>query len=211
VATIRGENDRVLLSYRSFTSIVGVLATLVTVLVIVVGAAAVAFLVHQGQPIRAAAALALTFIFAFFIALLVPRIDVTLYDDGQPALTISQRATLPWASYLVATPNGEILAELRRAVLSSLGRHRWTISRDGRFMGEAVEESFGRSIVRKIAGKFHRRFETNIHIVYSGLDAGAIIRRPDSSGRTDVLDLTGDRVDPRIAVALATLVLGREP
>jgi len=39
---------------------------------------------------------------------------------------------------------------------------------------------------------------------------GWIIRRPDDKGDVDILDLVGD-IDRRIAVALATLILGSEP
>jgi hypothetical protein len=61
-----------------------------------------------------------------------------------------------------------------------------------------------------VLGKFNRRFETNVRIVYGGIPVGRIVRRPEN-GRADVLELTSDALDRRIAVALATLVLGREP
>ncbi len=211
VANIRGEDGQVLLSYRSFANVVGIVAALVSGIVTLAGLAAVLFLIAEKSPSRAFVALVLTLIFAFFIALLVPRINVTLYDEHHPALTISQRTTHPGVSYVVATPNGATLAELRKTAFSRLGRHRWRIVQEGRLLAEAVEESWTRAMVRKALGKFNRRFETNLRIEYGGLDAGRIIRRPDGQGAVDTLELTTDALDRRVAVALATLILGREP
>lgn len=206
VAAIRGEDGKVLLSYRSFASVVGIVATLVSGIVLLAGLAAVLFLVAEGAPLRAMAALVLTVTFASFIAMLVPRVNVTLYDEHHPALTIWQRTLFPSAAYVVATPNGATLAEVRKTFFSRLGRNRWTITQDGRFLGEAVEESLGAALLRKFLGKFHRRFETNLSITHGGLETGRILRREG-----DVLELTSDALDRRVAVALATLVLGREP
>ena len=211
IAHIRDDGDQVLLSYRSFASAVGIVAALVSGIVLVAGIAATAFLINEDSPVRAALTLLLTLVFTFGIALLVPRVHVTLYDDGTPALTISQRSVFPSSTYAVAAPNGTILAVLRKSPFSRLGRNRWSISQEGRFIGEAVEESFGRALFRKFLGKFNRRFETNLRIEHGGVDAGWILRRPDENGRTDTLELFSDAIDRRVAVALATLVLGREP
>ncbi len=211
VAAIRADDDRVLLSYRSFASVSGIIAALVSGIVAFAGIAAVLFLLAEGAPVRAFAALALTGLFATVIALLVPRINVTLYDDQHPALTISQISVFPAAHYVVTTPNGASIAELRKGFFSRLGRNRWTIVQDGRFLGDAIEESLLAALVRKVLGKFNRRFETNLRIAYGGIIAGRILRRPGADGRADVLELTSDALDRRVAVALATLVLGREP
>jgi hypothetical protein len=211
VANIRGDDGQVLLSYRSFASVVGIVAALVSAIVSLAGLAAVLFLIAEGSPVRAIAALVLTLIFAFFIALLVPRINVTLYDEHHPALTISQRATHPGISYVVAAPNGTTLAELRKSPFSRLGRHHWTITQAGRLIADVREESWSRAMLRKVVGKFNKRFDSNLHILYGGLEAGRIVRRPQDDGSVDMLELTNDVLDRRIAVALATLILGREP
>ncbi|HYI07899.1 MAG TPA: hypothetical protein VEK57_02405 [Thermoanaerobaculia bacterium] len=211
VASIRDDGGQVLLSYRSFASVVGIVAALVSGIVTVAGLAAVLFLVAEQAPLRAAAALVLTIIFAMSIAFLVPRVNVTLYDEHHPALTLSQQSVFPTTAYVVATPNGATIAELRKTFLSRIGRNRWTITQDGRPIGDATEESLGRALVRKILGKFSRRFETNIHIAHGGLPVGQIVRRPDEEKRVDVLEVTNDALDRRVAVALATLILGREP
>jgi hypothetical protein len=211
VADIRGDQGQVLLSYRSFASVIGIVAALVSAIVSLAGLAAVLFLIAEGSPVRAIAAFGLTLVFAFVIAMLVPHVTVTLYDENHPALTISQRATHPGTSYIVATPNGATLAELRKTAFSRLGRHRWRVYQEGRLLAEAREESWARAIVRKVLGKFNRRYETNMIIEYGGIEAGRILRRPDAQGEVDVLELTNDALDRRIAVALATLVLGREP
>jgi len=176
--------------------------------VFVAGIAATAFLIAEKSPTRAVLAFLLTLFFTFLITLLVPRTNVTLYDDGNPALTISQRAASSW---IVATPNGAVLARLRKSPFSILGRTRWSIDHEGRVLAEAIEESFGRAMLRKLYGKFSRRFETNMNIRLPGLDMGRILRRPNERGEVDVLELDGDALDRRVAVALATVVLGREP
>lgn len=182
------------------------LAGLVSGIVLVAGAAATLLLVTEKQYLHAAGALALTLVFAIVIALLVPRTTVTLFDNDQPALTIAQRSTFPGARYVVATPNGATLAELHKSLFSRLGRNRWTIWQEGRLLGDAVEESFFRAFLRKFLGKFSRRFETNVIVRFGGLPAGRIPRRT-----ADTLELMSDALDRRIAVALATLILGREP
>lgn len=206
---MRGSGDESLLTYRSFASVVGVIAAFLAGIVAVAGTAGVLLLVYQKAPLRALLVLLLTMAFSIVIAMLVPRANVTLFEDNNPALTISQRSVFPSATYVVATPNGAHLAELRKSFLSRLGRNRWTITQEGRYLGEAHEETFGGALVRKLLGKFSRKFETNVRVTYGGVDAGWIIRRPDA--HMDALQLTGDALDRRVAVALATLVLGREP
>lgn len=207
---VRGANDEVLLTYRSFASVVGVVAALVAAIVALAGSGGVALLIAEGALVRAVIAVVLTVAFSLGIAMLVPRANVTLYEGSQPALTISQRGGFPSATYVVTTPNGAILAELRKTFLSPLARNRWTITHEGRYLGEAHEESFSGALLRKLLGKFSRAFETNV-VITAGVDAGRILRRPDPAGRVDVLELTSDAVDRRVAVALATLVLGSEP
>jgi hypothetical protein len=208
LARVRDDNGHVVLCYRSFASVAGIVATLVSGIVIVAGLAATMFLVAEGSPIRAGLALVLTLVFAFLIAMLVPRANVTLYDEDTPALTITQRGVFPAETYVVSAPNGASLALLRRGLFARLGRNRWTIESEGRAIGYAVEESFPRALLRKLLGKFNRRYDTNVHVEYNGLPAGTIYRRGADS---DVLELRSDAADRRVCVALATVILGREP
>ena len=190
---------------------VGIVAALVSGIVAVAGAAAAMFLLAEGSVLRAIAAVILTVVFAFLIGLLVPRVNVTLYDDAQPALTLSQRTVFPTASYTVVTPNGATVAELRKTFFSRLGRNRWTIAQQGRFVGDAAEESLGGAILRKALGKFSRRYETNIRVSHGGVPAGRIVRRAGTADALDVLEIESDALDRRVMVALATLIVGREP
>lgn len=208
LARIRDDGGNVLLTYRSFASVVGIIAALVSGIVLVAGLAATAFLIAETSPVRAVIVFALTLVFAFGIALLVPRVEVTLYEGDQPAVTISQNFVFPTSSYVVTTGGGAPLATLRRSAFSRLGRNRWTILNDGHAMGHAVEESFRRSFLRKLLGKFHHRFDANVRLEYSGLDAGTIVRR---GADADTLEVRGNLIDRRVAVALATLILGSEP
>lgn len=204
-ALVRDDGGNVVLTYRSFASVVGIVAALVSGIVFVAGAAATLFLLAEGAPLRALAVLALTIAFSVSIALLMPRAHVTLYDSaGQPALTIEQRSAFPSASYVVGTPDNKELAILRHHFLARLGRNRWRVGADS----DAVEESLSRAFTRKLLGKFSRRFEANIRIRRYGAPAGTIIRR---GANKDALELVAGTIDPRIALALATVILGSEP
>ena len=71
---------------------------------------------------------------------------------------------------------------------------------------------FAQKVLRKVAGKFNARYQSNVRIRYAGSEAGWIIRRPSETGAVDVLDLAPDApLDRRVAMALAVLVLGSEP
>jgi len=205
-AQVRSANGDVLLTYRAFASIVGVIAAFVAGIVAVAGMAAMLLLVYEGSYLRALVALALTLIFSVVIALLAPRTNVTLYEETNPALTVSQRALFPSAVYVVSAPNGAQLAEIRKSFLSRLGRNRWRVLQGGRLVAEARESSFFGAMFRKLFGKFSRAFETDVDITSGGLAAGRILRRDG-----DALVITSDTIDRRVLVALATLVLGREP
>ena len=214
---VRDDEGNVVLTYRSFASVIGIVAAFVASIVIVAGAAGTLFLIAEKRPLAAIIAVLLCVFFAGLIAMLVPATSVTLYDGSNPALTISQRSRLsfPAATHAVATPDGRTLALVRKSLFSRLGRNRWKIvsASDGRTIGDAVEESLGRALVRKVMGKFDRNLDTNLALNYLGQPAGWILRRPDTEGRADILDLTAatPAIDRRVAVALATLVLGSEP
>lgn len=218
MAHVRGDGGDVLLSYRSFASAVGIVAALVTAIVIISGLASVTFLFIEGRVIPAILALVLSAAFAVVIAMLVPPTKVTLFNGNHPAVTIAQQSNLsfPVATYVIASPDGRTLARIRRSVFTRIGRNRWDIlsASDDRPIGYAVEESLSQALVRKLAGKFSSKYEANLYIRYLGRDAGTIIRRPNASHEVDVLDVSLDpeaSLDRRVAVALATLVLGSEP
>ena len=186
----------------------------VSVIVAVTGMAAVLFLLFDGRPFPATMAFLLSAAFTVVIAMLVPTTHVTLYEGSHPVLHIAQESNVsfPIVTYAIGTQDQRIIGRLRKSVWSRLGRNRWDIlnDRDDRPIGYAAEESLSRAMVRKVAGKFNPRYETNIRINYLGKGTGWIVRRPDSNGEVDVLDIAGD-IDRRVAVALATLVLGSEP
>ena len=214
-ARVRDDDGNPLFSYRSFTSAVPIVATVTSGIVVVAGFAAVLFLLAEKRPLPAIGALILSAAFALVIAMLVPPVTVTLFDGQQPLFTITQasRASFPVASYVVLTPDGHTIARLRKSVFARLGRNRWSIIDErGRPLGHASEESLGRAIVRKFLGKFNRKYEANVGIRVAESDAGTIVRRPDAKGCVDLLELPeGSPLDRRVAVALATLVLGSEP
>lgn len=216
-AYIRGEDGNAVLSYRSFASAVGIIAALLSAVVFAAGVMGMLFLlIMEQRPLPAIAALMLSAVFAALIVMLIPATNVTIFDAGAPAITIVQQPGLsfPSVTYVVSTPENKAIARITSSFLSRFGRNRWSLDSADDFLarGEAVEESFGRALVRKAFGTFAPAYQSNIRITWMGEEAGWIIRRPGADGHADVLDLhPATTLDRRVAVALAVLVLGSEP
>lgn len=177
------------------------------------GAAATLFLIAERSMFTAIGAFVLSLFFALLIVMLVPATNVTLFSDNAAALTIAQksRTTFPSATYAVVTPQGRTLALLRKSVFSRLGTNGWRIDDAiGRPIGYAAEESFARAVMRKAGSKFNRRYDADMIVRGSG-ELARLIRRAEGQRAIDVLEVTGDAIDRRVLVALATLVLGSEP
>jgi hypothetical protein len=212
-ARIRDDSGQVLLTYRSFASPVGIVASLVASIVVLTGVAAMLFLAGEHHPLSAAVAMILSVVFAVIIMALVPPITVTLFNGTNPMLTIAQRSrsAFPAASFAVVTSDGDAVAGLRKSFFARFGRNRWRITDPaGRPIGQAVEESLGRAMARKLGGKFSRAFESDVLVTAHGKRAAVIVRRQNQRGVVDVLECTSD-LDRRVAVALALLILGSEP
>jgi len=215
-AYIRGDDGNALLSYRSFASIVGVIAALMSSVVLVAGAAGVIFLLIENRPLPAIAALMLSAAFAAMIVILIPATHVTIFEGAAPAITIAQQSSVnfPTVTYAVGTSDGKPVARIAKSFFSRFGRNRWEIldAKDFLARGEAIEESLGRAFIRKLFGKFAPAYQSNVRIIWNGEEAGWIIRRPGADGHADVLELNPETtLDRRAAVALAVLVLGSEP
>lgn len=213
VVTIRDEDGNPQLTYRSFASVVGVVGLMVSMIVAVTGISAVLFLLFESRVIPAVMALLLSAAFAVVIAMLVPPTNVTFYNSDSPVLHIAQESNVsfPIARFVVGSPDERVIARLRKTAWSRLGRNRWDIvDANNRPVGSAIEESASRALLRKVAGKFSRRYECNVRLRYLTKNVGWIIRRPNETDEIDVLDVTDD-IDRRIAVAIATLILGSEP
>lgn len=215
-AYIRGDHGIALLSYRSFASIVGVIAALMSSVVLVAGAAGVVFLLLEGRPLPAIAALMLSAAFSAMIIILIPATHVTIFEGAAPAITIAQQSSVnfPTVTYAVGTGDGKTVARIAKSFFSRFGRNRWEILDANDFLarGEAIEESLARALVRKLFGKFSPAYQSNIRITWNGEEAGWIIRRPGADRHADVLELDpATTLDRRAAVALAVLVLSSEP
>jgi hypothetical protein len=193
---------------------VPVIGTVLAGIVIATGLATVGFLVADGRPIPAFIAMILSAAFALLIAMLVPQTNVTLQHGSTAALSITQQSNVgfPVVTYAISTPDRKIIARVRRSVFSRLLRNRWTLlqPQEDVEIGSAVEESLSKAWLRKFAGKFSARYQSNIRIRYDDADAAWIIRRPNADRERDLLEITG-RIDHRVAVGLATLIFGSEP
>jgi len=215
-AYIRGDDGNALLSYRSFASIVGVIAALMSSVVLVAGAAGVIFLLLEGRPLPAIAALVLSAAFSAMIIILIPATHVTIFEGATPTITIAQQSSVnfPTVTYAVGTGDGKPVARIAKSFFSRFGRNRWEILDANDFLarGEAIEESLGRALVHKLFSKFAPSYQSNIRITWNGEEAGWIIRRPGADRHADLLELNPETtLDRRAAVALAVLVLGSEP
>ncbi|MDP9362252.1 MAG: hypothetical protein M3P29_12480 [Acidobacteriota bacterium] len=215
-AYIRAGDGNATLSYRSFASVIGIIAALMSAVVLVAGVAGVLLLLMEHRPMPAIAAMMLSVAFAAMIVTLVPATNVTIFDAGAPAMTIVQQSSVGFLSvtWVVATPDGKPIARFHKSYLSRFGRNRWRLlsAGDSSTRGEAIEESLSRALVRKAFGKFAPAYQSNVRIRWAGHEAGWIIRRPDALGHANVLDLhPSSMLDRRAAVALAVLVLGSEP
>src|SRR5207302_6636215 len=193
-AYIRGDDGNALLSYRSFASIVGVIAALMSSVVLVAGAAGVTFLFIEGRPLPAIAALMLSAAFSAMIIILIPATHVTIFEGAAPAITIAQQSSVnfPSVTYAIGTGDGKPVARIGKSFFSRFGRNRWELLDANDFLarGEAIEESLGRALVRKLFGKFAPAYQSNIRIAWNGEDAGWIIRRPGADGHADRLEFS---------------------
>jgi hypothetical protein len=217
IVRITDDDGKALFNYRSFAGVVGIVAALVSGIIAAAGLAATAFLLIESHPLAALGALVLSFAFAVAVPMLVPPLSVTLFDDARPMLTITQRSrfNIPSVLFAVVTPDGHLLGYLRKSFLSRIGRNQWTLLDDRHHpIGRAIEESLSQALLRKMAGKFSRRYEANVRLRAYDREAGWILRRPDAHNAVDVLDVNADSnriLDRRISLALAMLVLGMEP
>ncbi len=215
-AYIRGEDGTAILSYRSFATVIGLVAGLMSAIVIFAGVAGAAFLLLERRPLPALAALMLSAAFAAVIIMLIPATQATIFEGASPAILITQQPGLhlPSVTYVVATPDGKPVGRIARSYFSRLGRNRWRLlEENGKIaQGEAVEESLPKAWLAKTLGNVSPAYQSNIRIVWKGEEAGWIIRRPGTDGHADLLTLNpATKLDRRVAVALATLVLGSEP
>jgi hypothetical protein len=215
-AYIRAEGGNAVLSYRSFASVISIIASLMSAVVLAAGAGGVLFLLMEHRPLPALAAMMLSAAFAAMIVMLIPATNVTIFDAGAPAMTITQQSSIsfPGVTWAVATPDGKPIARFHKSFLSRFGRNRWQLlgADVSSTRGEAVEESLRRALLRKAFGKFASSCQSNVRIRWAGHEAGWIIRRPGPDGHADLLDLNpASTLDRRTAVALAVLVLGSEP
>jgi hypothetical protein len=213
-ARISDELENVLLTFRGFASNMGIIVVLSAVLFLLAGVAVATFNVAKGNPLLAIIAVVLTFFFALIVLMMIPASTVTLFAGATPALTITQisRSAEFRATWAVVLPDGRTVATLQKNVFSRAGRNRWTIrDASGRRIGTAADESLTRAYLRIVVGKFDRRFEADVHVTMGNARVATIYRRPDPVGAIDVLQISGDLLDHRVAVALATLVLGSEP
>jgi len=151
----------------------------------------------------------------FFVKrlLIAVRRHIYIYLDRKcenPALTIKQINIIMFlfCNYELIDAAGQTIARFRRRNLISMLRRTWDImTPDGKVIGRALEDSWGKAIFRRF-GPFGEMFKTDFIISIGDKMVGKYVRRITLSDKY-YLDLTPDpqkTLDRKIAVALGILL-----
>ena len=141
------------------------------------------------------------------------RRHVTIFADSQEQneiLKILQENIFMFfvTNFSLVDPAGNLIARLRRRTIMSILRRTWDVlSPDGTLLGNVLEDSWGKAIIRRF-GPFGEWFKTDFNFVFGGRIVGKYIRKW-TIGDKYVLDMsedTGGVVDRRIALAMGVLL-----
>lgn len=150
-----------------------------------------------------------------FLAI-IPKRHVTFWRDesrtGKLLEILQDRKFMPIvATYTVRDPSGNILARLRKNILTNLIRRKWSCYRpDGSLWCVAKEDSLILSLLRRLIGPLFGILRTNFIICDPDTDEvlGEFNRKFTLFDRY-VLDLRADRdglLDRRVALALGVML-----
>ena len=147
---------------------------------------------------------------------LAPKRHVTFYRDemqrGTLLEVLQDKKFQPiTATYTVRSPDGKVIARLRKNYLYNIVRKRWYCDApDGRRICVAKEESIILSLLRRVLGPFFGLLRANFVFLRGDTDQviGEFNRKFTLLDRY-VLDLTADRerlLDRRVALALGVML-----
>ena len=179
-----------------------------------VAAAAVTLAAVEEVPLLSVVLAAVVFMVVSMSAR--PRRHVTVYRDHSRAVTLlrilqNERVAVLTRSYTVVSPDGTVLARLRKHELHNLVRKRWYVeSPGGEVLAVAMEDSIVLSLLRRVLGTLFGVLRTNfvIHRGQGGDVLGEFNRKFTLRDRY-VLDMTADpgrTLDRRVAVSLAVVL-----
>lgn len=208
--TIRTETGDVVLTYRAFGGITGIIATFTAALVLLTGGAAALFLLLQLRFLTAAGALLLGVAFAVLINSLVPPLQVRLIDPSGRIVAVLDRLgrglrlAAPW---IISAGNGETLGRAVPRLLAPFLGERWRVDLANGSTAHAFDASALRALVRKALASFDRSFETDLRIELGREQQGWIRRRTTdgSGGRLELAPTAA--IDPRVAIGLAAIAM----
>ncbi len=185
-AIIRPDQGTATLWFRRSLNLVGFVASLIALMISLVGMASTFFLFTERQIAPAVASLVLTAIFAFIILVLIPRRGFALYFDDlmrEQYLTIAQMSRFPFPSLVYEVSNGgRAIGSLRKNSFSNLLRRKWKIfDGEGRWIGHAIEHSLAKAVIRKFTGHFFAALKTNF-VLFDGSGVAGLIDRSKPSG-----------------------------
>ena len=154
----------------------------------------------------------LSLAFAFLVAILAPKIAVTLFaQDGSALLSIRQQTRVP-GSWLILTPTGERLALIRRPRFHRARPERWFITDlGGRVVAAFRDRSRGRALLRALTAGIIAPSSKELELRAGEESSGQLTVRGSGADATRRLDLTRHPLDARITFAAAALILTGEP
>lgn len=181
-------------------------------LIVISGLGVALLLANERAYAGAAGAIALSLGFAFLVAVLGPKIAVTLLaHDGAALLSIRQLTRVP-GSWLIMTPAGERLAIVRRPRFHRARAERWHITDlAGRIVASFRDHSATRRLIRLLTAGIVAPGTRELELLAGETKSGQLTSRGGGAEATRRLDLTRHPVDARITLAAAALILTGEP
>jgi hypothetical protein len=199
-------------TWRNYAGVSGAVASVAKSLIVLSGIAVAVLLASEQAWVGAVAAIVLSLAFAFLVAILAPKIVVTMFgSDAAALLSIRQLTRVP-GSWLILTPTGERLAIVRRPRFHRARRERWFITDlGGRTVALFRDRSLARTLLRVLTIGIVAPARRELELVASGVSTGQLTSHGGGTDATRRLDLVRHPVDARITIAAAALILTGEP
>ncbi len=169
-----------------------------------------ALLLAQALWGGAVAAVVLTLAFLGLVVVAAPAITLTIHDaEAAVVFTVRQRSKVP-GIWVVRSPAGETLGSVRRPILPRLVPDRWTISSaEGRELAIFRNVSVAHAMLRKLTLNLTPGRAGDLVFIVGHETAGRIVR--SAAGNPHRIEVARHRIDSRLTLAAAILILTSEP
>jgi hypothetical protein len=185
LTAVRSEDGVPRLFYRRTFNIVGLVASAVSILVLLAGSVVSLFLALDGRDLLAGTAMGITLVFTVGILLLVPRRSLAILGDpehGTLAMRVRETTLpgLPNPTFEVSIAEGSTIGYLIKRTLVSFPSRQWKIlGPEGEPIGKAKEDGLIRPFFRKFLGDLFGVLTTDYRIVSNGATICRFLRRGD--------------------------------